>query len=63
MDQQQSPYKSPQKLTLPPISRTNYGSPQESPRVSQSVRLDNSLVNPTPDVSQTSPVKGGRPLN
>lgn len=58
----QSPFKSPGKLTLPPISRTNYGSPHDSPRVSQSVRLDMSMVAPTPDVKETSPLKG-RGLN
>ncbi len=60
---QQSPFKSPGKLTLPPIARTQYGSPQESPRMSRSLRgLDVSMVGATPDLKEPSPLKG-RGLN
>ena len=56
---QQSPFKSPNKLSLPPISRNHFASQQESPRMSQSVRgLDVSLVNATPDLKELSPLKG-----
>lgn len=65
---QVSPQKSPSKFILPPISRTNFTSPMDSPRggIAQSMRggmgLDTSMISSTPDVKEPAPLRA-RALN
>ena len=66
---QVSPQKSPSKFTLPPISRTNFTSPMDSPRggIAHSMRggvggLDTSMISSTPDIKEPAPLRA-RALN